>query len=1269
MAAGTFPTAVAVPASLTSAAGHASQATNSAAAKKAQLAQAYGKLPLSFEANQGQADKNIRFLSSGGGYSLSLTDSSAVLTLTKPGASNARTGPAIGNGPRPAFMEGAGKTDIIRMDLAGANRAIRVTGMDPLPGTANYFIGNDPAKWLSGVPTYAKVEYSSVYPGIDLVYYGSQRQLEYDFVVAPGADPGPIRLQFAGAKALELTADGDLTISAANGEIAFHKPVIYQVKDGLRRPVDGQFALLTKNTIGFTLGSYDHSMPMVIDPMLAYSTYLGGSLSDGANGIAVDSSGNAYVVGTTFSTNFPVTTGAFQSANNEPANFQCVFVSKLNPTGTALVYSTYLGGSGNPGDHAIYGDVGIGIAVDSSGDAYVTGDADSTNFPVTAGAFQTVNNCTKLYVQNAFVTKLNPAGTALVYSTYLGGSSQDYGTGIVVDGSGNAYVVGTAHSMNFPITAGAYQVTFLADYTDGWNDAFVTKLNPTGTALVYSTYLGGSLYGAQGTGIAVDSSGNAYVTGSAASTDFPITAGAFQTVNNAAAGAGPQTVAYNVFVTKLNPTGTGLVYSTFLGGSIDDYGAGIAVDSSGDAYVTGQSWSSDYPVTGNAFQPTNNAYANDAFNAFVTKVNPSGTGLVYSTFLGGTGLPSQSDNSSGAGDTGDAIAVDSSGDAYVTGSAISSNFPTTSDAFQTVNNAAGHLTPIGINAFVTELNPGGSTLLYSTYLGGSIQDYGLGIALDKLGGIYIAGQASSTNFPVTGGAYQPAFAGGDSDAFIAKIALSGSGSGLTSSLFWTDMNTGNRVVWLMSDGAYSSSVPLGTVATNWELDGTGDFTANGQTDILWTNTTTGERIIWLMNGAAYSSTVSLGVIPSNWIISGVGAFGGGSQPDILWTDTATGERLIWLMNGTAYSSSVSLGVIPTYWSISGVGTFGGGSQADIVWTNTATGERLIWIMNGTSFSSSVSLGIVPAELRISAVGNLNGNGSADLVMTNAETNQRTVWIMNGTSYVSTVSLGTVTDNWVLGQSGLQPVELAKLDFNGDGQPDILFENTTTGDHYVWLMNGTNFSSSVFIGNVSTQWQVVGTGDFTGDGNADLLWQNSSTGEILIWLMNGTTYVSSVEVGVAPAGWSVAAVADFNGDGNPDILWSNATTGERLIWLMNGTSFSSSVSLGIVGTQWRIADTGDFLGDGQPDIVFENTSTGDRYVWLMDGTAFSSSVFLGNVGTQWRIAATEEFAGVGQPDIVFENTSTGDRVIWRMNGTAFESSVDLGNVATQWQIRN
>jgi Beta-propeller repeat len=699
---------IGMSASLACAADPVSQPMNNPAAKKAEFAQDYGKFPLSFEPNQGQADTSVGFLSRGDGYSLFLTDSSAVLALTRRDASNAKSGTSIGNRFKLAPANDARKTDIVRMQLAGANRATRVAGTDPLPGTANYFIGNDPAKWHRGVPTYGKVEYGSVYPGIDLVYYGNQRQLEYDFVVAPGADPKPIRLQFVGAKRVDLTAEGNLTVAAAHGEIAFHKPVVYQVKDGERIPIDGRFDMLANDTIGFALGRYDHSKPLVIDPVLSYSTYLGGSLADGAYGIAADSSGNAYVVGVTFSTNFPVTTGAFQTANNEPANFECIFVSKLNPAGTALVYSTYLGGSGNPGDHPIYGDTGQAIAVDSSGDAYVTGNAQSTNFPVTTGAFQTVNKTTLADTQNAFVT----------------------------------------------------------------------KLNPTGTALVYSTYLGGSQFGARGTGIAVDSLGDAYVTGSAASTDFPITNGAFQSTNNAAAAAGPQTVANNVFVSKLNPTGTALLYSTFLGGTINDYGAGIAVDHLGDAYVTGQSWSSDFPVAGSPFQPTNNGFANDGFNAFVAKVNPAGTALVYSTFLGGTGIPSQSSNESGAGDSGDAIAVDSSGDAYVTGTAISSNFPTTPGAFQTVNNAAGSVAPIGINTFVTELNPNGSGLLYSTYLGGSTQDEGFGIALDGLGGVYVAGLTSSTNFPVTSGVYQTANAGAQ-DAFVAKIALSGSGSGPT----------------------------------------------------------------------------------------------------------------------------------------------------------------------------------------------------------------------------------------------------------------------------------------------------------------------------------------------------------------------------------------------------------------------------------------------------------------------------------------------------------
>ncbi len=731
------------------------RSADDAAATKAQAAQSYGKLPLSFEANQGQADKALQFLSRGSGYSLFLADSSALLALK-------------GGSGRPAAS-----TNIVRMDLVGAKHALDVTGLDQLPGTANYFLGNDPAQWHSGVPTYAKVKYTGVYPGIDLIYYGNQRQLEYDFVVAPGANPKRIRLQFAGAKRLNLGADGDLTASTTNGQIVFHKPVVYQVNAGERHPIDGQFAMLSKNAVGFALGRYDHAKPLVIDPVLSYSTYLGGSFGDWANAIAVDSSGNAYVTGGTFSTNFPGTTDGYQPTNNGAGTATNAFVTKLNPTGTGLVYSTYLGGSASESSCNGIGDQGYGIAVDGSGNAYVTGTTCSANFPVSQSAFQTAYNSKKKFGESAFVTKLNATGTGLVYSTYLGGSADDGASGIAVDGFDNAYVTGSATSTNFPVTSPTFQSTNNADTTDGWGSAFVTKLNATGTALVYSTYLGGTLYGADGNAIAVDSSGDAYVSGNAKSADFPVTEAAFQTVNKAVENEGPTTVNSNAYVTKFNPTGTALVYSTFLGGSINDLGLGIAVDSSGDAYVTGYTMSSDFPVTGSAFQPANNGYNNEAANAFVTQVNPTGEGLVYSSYLGGTGIPPQSDNASGSGDAGYGIAVDGLGNAYVTGLATSTNFPVTSGAYQIVNNAAGDLQKngvIGVNAFVTKINPGGTALLYSTYLGGSSQDYGLGIALDGVG-VYVAGAATSTDFPTTGAAYQPKN-GGDEDAFAAQFAIS-----------------------------------------------------------------------------------------------------------------------------------------------------------------------------------------------------------------------------------------------------------------------------------------------------------------------------------------------------------------------------------------------------------------------------------------------------------------------------------------------------------------
>jgi Bacterial Ig-like domain (group 3)/Beta-propeller repeat len=728
------------------------------------LAANYGKLPLRFEANHGQSDPQVKFLSRGSGYSLFLTDSAAVLALTKGTASSKRGFDRSSTaGKKPGPSAGAAKTDVVRMELAGASRGLQLTGAEQLPGTANYFIGNDPKKWHSNVPTYAKVKYTGVYPGIDLIYYGNQRQLEYDFIVAPGADAKRVRLHFAGAKKLKLESNGDLDVIANDGEIAFHKPIVYQIKDGRRQEVDGRFTLHTGNRVGFSVGYYDQTSQLVIDPILEYSTYLGGSAGDYGSGIAVDTAGNAYVTGGAGSTDFPVTSGAFQTVNPKGG----AFVAKLNSTGTALIYATYLGGS-------TAFSYGSSIAVDSAGDAYVTGATYASDFPVTPGAFQTVNKggvASKTgppYTPNAFITKLNPAGSGLVYSTYLGGSGSttieggDYGGFIALDGAGDAYVAGYTYSTNFPTTSGAFQTANNAA-ANSENNAFVTKLNPAGTGLVYSTYLGGSASkqvsgGDFAWGVAIDTGGNAYVTGFTYSSDFPVTSGAFQTTSH----SGNSDSAY---ATKLNPTGTALVYSTYLGGSSYNSGWGIAIDAGGSAYVVGETGSTDFPVTSGAFQSANNGAANNEGVVFVTKLNPAGTSLVYSTYLGGSG-----------GDTGYAVAIDSNGNAYLTGDSYSTDFPVTSDAFQPVNNGA---TPQleDDNAFVTEINSTGTALLYSTYLGGSSEggEYGNGIAVDSSGNAYVTGTAASNDFPVTNGAFQVVNNSKyEETGFVAKFSLAAS---------------------------------------------------------------------------------------------------------------------------------------------------------------------------------------------------------------------------------------------------------------------------------------------------------------------------------------------------------------------------------------------------------------------------------------------------------------------------------------------------------------
>jgi beta-propeller repeat-containing protein len=743
------------------------------AATQARLKEAYGQLPLSFEANLGQADPRIDFISRGSGYTLFLTPREAVLSLRD----------ARNNSQSPA---------VLRMKFAGSDTKPRAAGQEELPGKVNYFIGNDPKQWRTGISTYAKVHYENLYPGVDLVYYGNQRQLEYDFVVRPGADPNIIALNFEGADQLKVDAQGELVLHTRGGEIRQRKPVIYQDVDGVRQEVAGSYKLKDSNTVGFELAEYDASRPLVIDPVLVYSTFLGGANVDTGVDIVVDAAGNAYVTGTTqlliIPSTFPTTAGAFDTTHNgEPFD---VFVTKLNPTGSALVYSTFLGGSNL--------DSGAGIAIDSAGNAYVTGTTESSNFPTTPGAFDTTFNGDR----DVFVTKLNPTGSALVYSTFLGGFESDLGSSIAVDSSGAAYITGNAFPA-FPITPGA--IDPVHNFQDIF-EAFVTKLNPTGSALVYSTYLGGDT-GSSGSDIAVDDSGNAYVVGSAGP-GLPTTPGAFDTENEGSGG--------DVFVAKINVSGSALVYSTFLGGSTADEGRGIALDAAGNAYVSGTTTSIDFPTTAGAFDTTQNG----SFDAFVTKLNASGSALVYSTFLGGVNFESANE-----------IAVDSAGSAYVTGSTSSPTFPTTADAFDTTYNGNNS------DAFVTQVNPSGSALIYSTFLGGTgngstgiADDTGLGIAVDSIRGIYVSGNTRSPDFPTTPGAFDTTFNGVE-DAFVTKFSTFTSGVPATLTLNPpTATNTVDAQHCVTATVRDASGSPVANVVVRFEVSGAVDTSGTATTD-------------------------------------------------------------------------------------------------------------------------------------------------------------------------------------------------------------------------------------------------------------------------------------------------------------------------------------------------------------------------------------------------------------------------------------------------------
>ncbi len=759
------------------------------------------ELPLSFEPNLGQTDRLVKFLSRGQEYELFLTANEAVLLLRKAGANDEILNPKLrGEHIDDLALPSSFPTQklspvrerkqnrdqaLLRMRIVGANRKAAVVGLAEFPGTSNYFIGNDSTHWQTNVPNYAKVRYQSIYPGIDLVYYGNQSQLEYDFVLAPGADPSRISLGFAAQRRaqtklhrLRLDNNGDLVIDVNGREVRFRKPFVYQPasEPGGQTPVAAKYVLRANNQIGFELGQYDRSKLLVIDPILAYSTYLGGNGYDSGFGVAVDASGNIVVTGTTASTNFP-TANAFQS---QIAGSQNIFITKFNPSGTSLIYSTYLGGKDT--------DSCEGVALDSSGDAYVTGFTNSPNFP-TKNAIQG----SRKGVQNIFLSELDPTGN-LLSSTYYGGSGQDEAFAIAVDSSG-VYVVGNTTSTNYP-TKNAFQPQIASA-----DDAFLTKFSPGGSSVVYSTYLGGAGGGSQAYAVAVDSSQSPYVTGQTRSLSFPLM-NPFQSQNTAQG---------TVFVTKFSPTGNALVYSTYLGGSSTESSGGIAVDSSGNAYVTGGTGSNDFP-TQNPLQPKNAGM----YDVFVTKFNSSGSALVYSTYLGGS-----------KNDTGIALKVDPSGNAYVTGYTLSANFPTTPNAFQPTSGG-------NWDAFVLGLNSAGSGLIYSSYLGGSGLDYSTSIALDSSGNAYVTGGEASTNFPITSNAFQSIYGGGSDDGYLAvvsavttfplTVSIAGTGTGtVTSSPTGINCGTVCSTTFAAGTVALTASAGAGSAFTGWSgaCSGTG----------------------------------------------------------------------------------------------------------------------------------------------------------------------------------------------------------------------------------------------------------------------------------------------------------------------------------------------------------------------------------------------------------------------------------------------------------------
>jgi hypothetical protein len=790
---------------------HAVAAISKDEDKKVIMEKAF-KIRVPFIANEGQIkDDSVRFYANTFGGTVYVTKSGQIVySLPK---FDQKTGEGVkSNQIEHKHVKGIALSE----EFVDENVKAEVKGEEWTVTKVSYFKGNEPSKWKKDIPTYNLISLGEIYKGIELKLRAYGKNVEKLFFVSPSAKPEAIRVKVNGGKSLSINDKEELEVETEFGTVKFTKPVAYQEIDGKRVEVAVNYSILnskprTSNpelTYAFAVGNYEKTKELVIDPLLS-STFLGGnSSSEGAYCLGIDSGGNVYVAGSTYSADFPTTLGAYDTTFNNVEGYTDVFVSKLNSSLTSLLSSTFLGGG--PGYNYAYS-----LAIDSGGNVYVAGETASSDFPTTPGAYDTtLNNVSGAGIYDAFVSKLDSSLTSLLSSTFLGGGYSEEAYSLAIDSGGNVYVAGGTASSDFPTTPGAYDTTL-----NGYSDAFVSKLNSNLTSLLSSTFLGGGPYWDRASSIAIDSGGNVYVAGNTDSFGFPTTPGAYDTTFNS--GCGPYTI--DAFVSKLNSSLTSLLSSTFLGGSCSDYPYFLAIDSGGNVYVAGYTYSADFPTTLGAYDTTFNN-VEDYSDAFVSKLDSSLTSLLSSTFLGG-----------GHYDYAYSLAIDSGGNVYVAGYTYSFDFPTTPGAYDTTLNG-------NTDAFVSKLDSSLTSLLSSTFLGGSRSDYpfssAIDLAIDSGGNVYVTGSTDSFDFPTTPGAYDNTknpWTDGYPEAFVSRfdgnlsaspliighsptsfsfIATRGGSNPPNQSLsIWNA--GGGTLSWSVSDNANWLSLSP-TIGTNWE---------------------------------------------------------------------------------------------------------------------------------------------------------------------------------------------------------------------------------------------------------------------------------------------------------------------------------------------------------------------------------------------------------------------------------------------------------------------